>query len=194
MKLPCRDERAQDQTWLICFQTAIYISRFRYVDVMIEMVEKVKVGDVAPDFTLVDNEMKPRSLSDFRGTNVVLAFYPGAFTSVCTREMCTLRDSIAKLESLDAQVVGVSVNDPFSAKAFHEMNMLNFPLLCDFNREVVELYGVAMYDFAGLGGYTAAKRAVFIVDRGGIVRYRWVSEDPRVEPKYDEIKEFLGGL
>ena len=158
------------------------------------MDEKVNVGDVAPDFTLVDIEMKPRSLTEFRGRNVVIAFYPGAFTSVCTKEMCTLRDSIAKLEGLNAQVIGVSVNDPFSAKAFHEMNMLNFPLLCDFNRAVVELYGVAMHDFAGLKGYTAAKRAVFIVDAEGVVRYRWVSEDPGVEPNYGEIEEVLGTL
>ncbi len=158
------------------------------------MAVKVKVGAVAPEFTLVDAEMKPRSLGEFRGRNVVIAFYPGAFTSACTKEMCTLRDSIARLEWLNAQVVGVSVNDPFSAKAFHEMNMLNFPLLCDFNREVVELYGVAMHDFAGLKGYTAAKRAVFVVDAEGIVRYRWVTEDPRVEPNYGEIEEVLGTL
>jgi peroxiredoxin len=156
--------------------------------------EKVNVGDVAPDFTLIDMEMKPHSLTEFRGRNVIIAFYPGAFTSTCTKEMCTLRDSIAKLEGVNAQVVGVSVNDPFSAKAFHEMNILNFPLLCDFNREVVELYGVAMHDFAGLKGYTAAKRAVFIVDAEGIVRYRWVSEDPGVEPNYGEIEEVLSTL
>jgi len=158
------------------------------------VVEKVKVGDAAPDFTLVDTEMMPRGLREFRGKNVVLAFYPGTFTSVCTKEMCTLRDSIARLERLNAQVIGVSVNDPFSAKAFHEMNMLNFPLLCDFNREVVELYGVAMKDFAGLKGYTAAKRAVFVIDKEGIMRYRWISDDPRVEPKYDEIERALEKL
>ena len=158
------------------------------------MDKKVKVGDVAPDFTLVDTEMKTRSLDEFRGRNVVLAFYLGAFTSVCTKEMCTLRDSIARLERLNDQVIGVSVNDLFSAKAFHEMNMLNFPLLCDFNREVVELYGVAMKDFAGLKGYTAAKRAVFVIDKDGIMRYRWISDDPRVEPKYDEIERALEKL
>ena len=158
------------------------------------MTEKVNVGDVAPNFTLVDTEMKPRSLSEFRGRNVVLTFYPGAFTSVCTKEMCTLRDSIAKLEELDAQVVGVSVNDPFSNKVFHETNMLNFPLLCDFNREVVELYGVALHDFAGLKGYTAAKRSVFIIDREGVVRHRWVTEDQSVEPDYEEIGKVLETL
>ena len=158
------------------------------------MSDKVNVGDIAPDFTLFDMDRKPRNLSEFRGRNVVLAFYPGAFTSACKREMCTLRDSIAGLEALDAQVLGVSVNDPFANKAFHEMNMLNFPLLCDYNREAVELYGVAMHDFAGLKGYTAAKRSVFIIDREGIVRYRWVSENPGVEPDYEEIKQELEKL
>ena len=158
------------------------------------MAEKVKVGDVAPDFTLVDMEMKPRSLREFRGRNIVLAFFPGAFTSVCRKELCTLRDSIARLEGLNAQVLGISVNDPFSNKAFHEMNMLNFPLLCDYNREVVKLYGVAMYDFAGLKGYTASKRSIFIVDKEGVVRYRWVSEDPRMEPDYEGIERGLKTL
>ena len=155
------------------------------------MSKKVEVGDVAPDFTILDTEMKPRGLSEFRGGNLVLAFFPGAFTSVCKREMCTFRDSISRLEELNAQVVGISVNDPFSNKAFQEMNMLNFPLLCDFNREVVELYGVAMHDFAGMRGYIAAKRSVFVIDKDGVVRYRWVSEDPRVEPDYKEIEKVL---
>jgi peroxiredoxin len=128
------------------------------------MSEKVNVGDEAPDFTLFDMDRNPRSLGKFRNRKVVIAFYPGAFTSVCKKEMCNLRDSIAGLEGLDAQVLGLSVNDPFANKAFHEMNMLNFPLLCDYNREAVELYGVAMHDFAGLKGYTAAKRSVFIID------------------------------
>lgn len=158
------------------------------------MSEKVMIGDAAPNFSLVDMDRETRSLGDFGGMSVVLAFYPGAFTSACKKEMCTLRDSIASLEELDAQVLGVSVNDPYSNKAFHEMNMLNFPLLCDYNREVVELYGVAMPDFAGLRGYTAAKRSVFIVDREGIVRYTWVSENPGVEPDYEKIERELQKL
>jgi peroxiredoxin len=139
-------------------------------------------------------DMKPRSLSEFVGGNVVLAFYPGAFTSTCKKEMCTLRDALSNLEALDAQVVGVSVNDPFSNKAFHEMNMLNFPLLCDYNREVVKMYDVFHEDFAGLKGYTAAKRSVFILDRESVIRYRWVSENPGVEPDYAEVEAELGKL
>ncbi len=155
------------------------------------MSRKVEVGEKAPDFTLIGMDMKPRSLGGFRGKNVVLAFFPGAFTSVCRKELCTLRDTIAKLEELDAQVLGISVNDPFTNKAFHEQNMLNFPLLSDYNREVLEKYGVAQRDFAGLRGYTAAKRSIFVLDRDVVVRYVWVSEDPGVEPDYDEIKGAL---
>jgi len=155
------------------------------------MEGKIDVGDKAPDFTLPDTELKPRRLRDFLERKAVLAFYPGAFTSVCTKEMCTFRDSIAKLNYLKAQVVGISVNDPFSNKAFAERNMLDFPLLSDYNRQVVELYGVAAKDFAGLKGYTAAKRSIFIVDRERTVRYIWASEDPRIEPNYEEIERVL---
>ena len=155
------------------------------------MEVRINVGQKALDFTLPNTELKPRRLRDFLDRNVVLAFYPGAFTSVCTKEMCTFRDSIAKLSDLKAQVVGISVNDPFSNKAFAERNMLNFPLLSDYNREVVGLHGVAAKDFAGLKGYTAAKRSIFIVDRERTVRYVWVSEDPRIEPNYEEIERVL---
>jgi peroxiredoxin len=147
----------------------------------------VEVGSKAPDFTLVNHEMEKITLSEYRGKNVVLAFYPGAFTSVCKKEMCTIRDDIAKLEEIGAQVLGISVNDPFSNKAFHEENVLNFPLLCDYNRDVVKVYNVYHENFAGLEGYVAAKRSVFILDSGGIVKYKWVSENPGVEPDYDEI-------
>jgi peroxiredoxin len=92
---------------------------------------------------------------------------------------------------LKAQVVGISVNDPFSNKTFAEKNMLTFPLLCDYNREAVRLYGVELPDFAGLKGYVAAKRSVFIIDKQGIVRYAWIAENPGVEPSYQEIEKAL---
>lgn len=155
------------------------------------MESKIKIGQKAPDFTLPDVDLQARRLKDFLDKNVVLAFYPGAFTAVCTKEMCTFRDSLAKLSDLKAQVVGISVNDPFSNKAFAEANRLNFPLLSDYNRDVVRLYGVAATDFVGLKGYTVAKRSIFVVDREGTVRYVWVSEDPRIEPNYEEIEAVL---
>ena len=138
--------------------------------------------------------MKRRNLAEFRGRKAVLAFYPGAFTSVCQKEMCAFRDSLSKLEALDAQVVGISVNDPFSNKAFHEMNMLNFPLLCDYTRKVVDAYGVSLPDFAGLTGYTAAQRSVFVLDREGTIAYKWIADNPGIEPDYAEIEAKLSEL
>jgi len=155
------------------------------------MERKIGVGEKAPDFTLNSTDLKSRRLSDFLNQTVVLAFFPGAFTSVCTREMCTFRDSLARLNTLKAQVVGVSVNDPFSSKAFAETNLLTFPLLCDYNREVTKLYGIELLDFAGLKGYTAAKRSVFVIGKQGIVRYAWISDNPGIEPNYEEIEKFL---
>ncbi len=154
----------------------------------------VKVGEKAPDFTLLDQDRKPRSLGEYRGKKVVLAFYPGAFTSVCTKEMCTLRDSLANLSRLDAAVLGISVNDPFTLKAFADQNRLGFTLLSDYSREVSRTYAGLHEDFIGMKGYSAAKRAVFIIDRNGVVRYAWVSEDPLKEPDYRAIEEELGKI
>jgi len=151
----------------------------------------INIGEKAPDFALHDTDKKLRKLSEFLGKKTVLAFFPGAFTSVCTKEMCVFRDSMARLNEVKAQVVGISVNDPYSNRGFAEQNMLNFPLLSDYNREVVKLYDIELKDFAGLKGYTAAKRSIFILDKNGIVRYKWVSEDPGVEPDYKEIEKAL---
>ena len=156
------------------------------------MSSKIKVGDKAPDFTLPDTEMKPRSLKEFLGQKIVLAFFVGAFTSTCTKEMCEFRDSMARLIDLNAQVIGISVNDPFSAtKAFAEKNRLPFPILSDYKREVIKTYGLELPNFAGLNGYTVAKRSIFILDQKGIVRYVWVSDNPAVEPNYQEIQNAL---
>ena len=155
------------------------------------MVNQIKVGDKAPDFTLPDVDLKSKSLQEFLGQNVVLAFFVGAFTSTCTKEMCAFRDSMARLIDLKAQVVGISVNDPFSNKAFSDKNRLPFPILSDYKREVIKDYGLELPDFAGLRGYTVAKRSIFILDKDGVVRYGWVSDDPAVEPNYDEIQKAL---
>lgn len=154
----------------------------------------LKIGDKAPHFTLLDNERKPRSLSEFLGKKTVIAFYPGAFTSVCQNELCTFRDSMANLNSLNAQIVAISVDSPFANKAFATHNNLEFPLLSDFTRKVSEQYGGVYKDFAGITDYTAAKRAVFIVDAGGIIRYAWVSENPGTEPDYDEVKKAVAAI
>jgi peroxiredoxin len=153
-----------------------------------------KVGEKAPDFTLTDADMKPRSLHEFLGKKVVLAFFVGAFTSTCTMEACAFRDSMARLTNLDAQVIGISVNDPFSNKGFAEKNFLPYPILSDYKREVIKQYGLEMHNFGGLEGYTVAKRSILILDQQGIIRYMWVSDNPEVEPNYEEIQEALKNI
>lgn len=151
----------------------------------------VKVGDKAPTFTLFDTERKEHSLTDYKGKKVVLAFYPGAFTGVCTKEMCTFRDSMSKFNELNAVVLGISVDSPFANKAFAEQNKLTFPLLSDYDRTVSNLYGGVYEDFAGLKGYSASKRSVFVVDELGVVKYRWVTDAPGTEPPYEEVQRAL---
>ena len=154
----------------------------------------VEVGQQAPDFKLYDTDRKERSLSEFRGKNVVLAFYPGAFTGVCTTEVCTFRDRMDRLNSLNSQVLGISVDGAFAQKVFSDQNNLNFPLLSDFQRQTVNDYGVTLPNFAGMDGYVAAQRAVFVVDNSGVVRYKWIAPNPGVEPDYDEVQAELGKL
>ena len=155
------------------------------------MANQINVGDKAPNFTLPDTELKPRSLKEFICHKVVLAFFVGAFTSVCTKEMCAFRDSMARLTDLKAQVIGISVNDPFSNKAFAEKNRLPFPILSDYKRQAIKVYGVEIPDFGGLNGYTVAKRSIFIIDKNGRVQYVWTTENPEVEPDYTEIEAAL---
>jgi len=155
------------------------------------MSSTIKVGEKAPDFILSDTDKKPRSLNEFLGKKIVLAFFVGAFTSTCTKEMCEFRDSMARLIDLNAQVIGISVNDPFSNKAFVEKNRLPFPILSDYKREVTKTYGLELPNFAGLNGYTVAKRSIFILDQKGTVQYVWVSDNPTVEPNYQEIQKIL---
>jgi peroxiredoxin len=149
------------------------------------------IGQEAPSFQLPDIEMKSRSLKEFRGKKLVIAFFPAAESPVCTTEMCALRDSLASLKSLGAQVVGISVDGPFANKIFTENRHLNFPILSDYKREVINKYGIVMANLGSLEGYDAAKRSVFVLDENGIVRYRWVSDNPLVEPNYDEIRSSL---
>lgn len=151
----------------------------------------LSVGATAPPFTLIDAERKPRSLSEFLGKKTVLAFYPGAFTGVCTKEMCSFRDSLAELNSIGAQVVGISVDSPFANSGFAAANKLNFPLLSDFNRDVSKKYAGLQVDFAGVKGYNTSKRAVFVLDAKGVVKYAWVSDNPGVEPDYAAVRKAL---
>jgi peroxiredoxin len=145
----------------------------------------VEVGSEAPDFTLTNHDRQPVTLSQQRGQPVVLAFFPAAFSSVCTKELCTFRDSLARLNAANAQVFGVSVDTFFALKAFHDQQGLTFPLLSDFNKEAIHKYGVFNENMVGLKGI--AKRAVFVIDAAGIIRYREVLDDARNEPDYGRV-------
>ena len=154
----------------------------------------VEVGQAAPQFSLYDTERTKRSLSEFKGKNVVLAFVPGAFTGTCTTEMCNLRDQMDQFNSINAEVLGISVDPPFSQKAWADANNLNFTILSDFSREATKAYDVAWNNMAGLEGYTAANRAVFVVDKEGVIRYKWLAPSPTDLPDYDEIRQALSQL
>jgi len=154
----------------------------------------LKVGDKAADFTMYDTDKKERSLKEFAGKKTVLAFYPGAFTGVCTREMCTFRDALANFNAVNAQVVGISVDSPFANKGFAAANNLNFPLLSDFSRSVSTVYTGLQKEFSGLKGYETAKRAVFVLDPQGTVRYAWITDNPGEEPDYNAVTKAVNSI
>jgi peroxiredoxin len=144
---------------------------------------------MAPDFTLVNQDRQPVTLSASRGRPVVLAFFPGAFSSTCTAELCTFNNRMSRLNAANAQVYGISVDTFFALKAFRDSQHLTFPLLSDFNKEVIRLYDVFFEDMIGLKGL--AKRAVFVIDKDGIIRHRQVVEDARNEPDYEPVFKAL---
>ena len=147
-----------------------------------------ETGSIAPDFTLPNQDREPVTLSKQRGRPIVLAFFPAAFSSVCQKELCTFRDALGQLDKLnrmDAQVYGISVDTFFTLKAFGDQQHLAFPLLSDFNKQVIREYGVFNEDMIGLKGI--AKRAVFVLDRNGVVRHREVLDDARNEPDYQKV-------
>lgn len=152
------------------------------------------VGSKAPDFTLPNQDRQSVTLRDeIARNNVVLAFFPAAFSSVCTKELCTLRDQLGPMNHLaKAQVLGISVDTPFALKAFANTEKLHFPLLSDFNKEVIRAYDVVNPDMIGLKGI--AKRAVFVIDREGTIRYREVLDDARNEPSYERLNGALAAL
>jgi len=148
-------------------------------------------GEKSVDFSLFGSDLKEYKLNEYLGKKVVLVFYPGAFTSVCQKELCTFRDSLANFDSMNAVILGISMDSPFANKAFKEQNSLSFQLLSDVGGKVSKKYGAVHENFSGVKGLTVSKRAVFIVNKDGKIAYTWVSEDPRVEPDYAEISNQL---
>ena len=153
----------------------------------------VDVGAKAPDFTLHNQDRQDVTLSqELKKGPVVLAFFPAAFSGTCQQEFCTFRDSSADLSKVNATVLGVSTDTFFALKAWADQNKLTFPLLSDYNKEVIRQYGVVNPDMIGLKNI--AKRAVFVIDRNGVVRHREVLEDARNEPDYGKVKAALASL
>ncbi|MBE0539683.1 MAG: peroxiredoxin [Ignavibacterium sp.] len=153
----------------------------------------LKVGDKAPDFTLTNQDGETVSLSSFRGKNVVVLFFPAANTGACTTEMCTFRDELKDYENLNAQVLGISVDTHFALKMFHEKNNYNFPLLSDFNKKVIKDYDVVLDVFVPgkFDYFNTAKRAAFIVDKNGYIKYFEVLANPGNQPDFAAIKSAL---
>lgn len=146
----------------------------------------VDVGQKAPDFTMPSDEGKPVTLSRELGKGpVVLSFYVFDFTGVCTGQLCAMRDSMGEFQRHGATVFGISTDSPASHRAFRAANQGNYPLLSDWNKTTSKAYGV-LYDKLGdLLGVT--KRSVFVLDRDGVVRFKWVTEDPKVPPDAKRI-------
>jgi len=156
-------------------------------------VPTVAEGAKAPDFTLPDQDRAPVTLSEeLKKGPVVLAFFPAAFSGTCTNEMCTFRDSMSEFNRSSARVLGISTDTFFALKAWADAQRLAFPLLSDYNKTVIEQYGVVNADMIGLKNI--AKRAVFVIDRGGVVRYREVLDDARNEPDYEKVRSAIGRL
>jgi len=153
----------------------------------------VEVGSKAPDFTLVNQDRENVTLSEeLKKGNVVLAFFPGAFSGPCTKEMCNFRDTMSNFAKVNADVLGISTDTFFALKAWRDQQHFEFPLLSDYNKEVIGAYGVVNPDMIGLKNI--AKRAVFVIDKGGSVRYREVLDDARNEPDYNRLNEALAKL
>lgn len=150
----------------------------------------VNVGDAAPDFTapLANDDIEPFTLSENLDGPVVLAFFPGAFTSVCTSEMNALQEDLDRFEESGATLYGVSVDTPFALSEFREQEGLEFGLISDTEKEVIDAYDVEM-DFAELGYHGVAKRAVFVIDEESEIAHAWVSDDPGAEPDYAHLVE-----
>jgi peroxiredoxin len=152
----------------------------------------IEVGSKAPDFTLMNQDRQPVTLSAaLQNGPVVLAFVPAAFSSVCTTEMCTFRDSIATLSPSNGQVFGITTDTFFTLKAWGDQQRFNFPLLSDYNKDVIRQYGVVNPDMIGLKDI--AKRAVFVIGRDGVVKHKEVLDDARNEPNYDKVRAALAG-
>jgi len=153
----------------------------------------LKIGELAPSFTLKDSDCKDVSLSDYNGKTVVVLFFPLAFTGVCTEELCHMRDNYSKYEKLNSEIIAISVDSPFTLAKFKADNNLNFTILSDFNKDVSQAFGAYYEDFV-LGLKGVSKRATFIIDGDGNVQYQEVLENAGNLPNFTALEEALAKL
>jgi len=153
----------------------------------------LSVGTKAPDFKLFNSDKKEVSLSDFKGKNLIIQFFPAAFTGVCTAQMCSSRDSLSLYNGLNASVVGVSVDTPFSLAEFKKQNGINFDLLSDFNKDLIKAYDMVFENFA-LGMKGVAKRGAVLVDKDGVVQYAEETANPGEQVNFEALKAALEKL
>lgn len=154
---------------------------------------KIEIGQTAPNFTLHDSDKNKVTLSKLRGQNVLLLFFPQAFTGVCTKELCGVRDNIAMYNNANARVLGISVDSVFTLNKFKEEQQYNFPLLSDFNKEVSALYNSIYHDWI-LDMKGVSKRSAFVIDKEGTIQYAEVLENAGEVPNFEKIKEVLARL
>ncbi len=153
----------------------------------------IQIGQSAPDFTLFSSDKKEVTLSDYRGQNVVLLFFPLAFTGVCTAELCAMRDDIATYSNLNAQILAISIDTPQTLAKFREEQHFNFPLLSDFNKSAATSYD-CLYETFVMGMKGVAKRSAFVVDKEGVICYAEVLESAGDLPNFEKVRETLAGL
>lgn len=156
-------------------------------------MSSIQVGQKAPDFTLYDSDKQKVTLSDLKGKNILLLFFPQAFTGTCTKELCSTRDNIALYNDANAQVFGISVDSIFTLAKFKEEQKLNFPLLSDFNKTVSTEYG-SLYDTFVFDMKGVSKRSAFVIDKNGAVRYAEVLETASDLPDFAAIQKTLKEL
>ena len=152
-------------------------------------------GKQAPGFSLYSSEKAKVNLSDFIGKeNILILFFPQAFTGICTNELCSVRDNISLYQNLNAQVIGISVDSVFTLAKFKELEKLNFPILSDFNKEVSSLYGSIYESFTDMGMKGVSKRSAFVIDKQGVIQYEEVLDSAGDVPNFEAINEILKSL
>lgn len=151
---------------------------------------RIKIGQQAPDFSLYDSNKKKVTLSELKGQNVLLLFFPAAFTGTCTKELCSVRENIGIYNDAHATVFGISVDSVYSLAKYKEEQSLNFPLLSDFNKEASTAYD-CLYDNFSYGMKGVSKRSAFIIDKHGTVQYAEVLENATELPDFQIIRKTL---